>query len=282
MAMPRHGLTIAGLSRFRTGFSHVCEIVFLLLLVIIASAHGTVLEFLESSVACSDVKRFVEADARIWSAFLSAQPGFIRKQVMLDPRDTAARPTSGDNPVLPSAASNCTVSISILWESRALWKSISPQLLSATTARFIADFGYEPALNPQPSPSGYDVVADFPAAADATSSPCSPVSTGVIVGAAVGAVALLAAAVRVHTLLCLSVAAGCRANARAYISHYLQVAAYYAYAHFQSFRAKSASALSCTCTAAGKSLSRIPFPPCSGHAMPLSLPTLVLFSDARA
>ena len=145
---------------------------------------------------CSDVKRFVEADARIWGAFLSAQPGFLRKQVMLDPRDTAVQPMSGQNPVLPSAAANCTVSISILWESRALWKSISPQLLSATSARFVADFGYEPALTPQPSFDGYDVVADFPAAAAAPSSPSSPVSTCVIVGAAVGSVALLAAAVR--------------------------------------------------------------------------------------
>ena len=37
----------------------------------------------------------------------------------------------------------------------------------------------------------------------------------------------------------------------------LNVQLYYVYAHFQSFRAKNASALSCTCTAAGKSLPHI-------------------------
>jgi hypothetical protein len=191
--MPRHGRATVELARIQTRFSYIGEIMFLLLLTTACSVHGTVLEFLESSIVCSDVKRFVEADARIWGGFLSAQPGFIRKQVMLDPRDSAAQQINRENIFLPSTATkNCTVSTSILWESRALWKSISPQLLSATSARFIADFGYEPAFAAQPSDDGYDVIVDFTATAGATS---SPAPTGVIVGAVVGSVVFLAAAV---------------------------------------------------------------------------------------
>jgi hypothetical protein len=96
-----------------------------------ASVRGSVGDFLECSIASGDVERFLNADARVWSAFLSAQPGVMRKHVLLNPRDAAAQLVNGEGFYLPSAATNCGEAVCILWESRALWKSIPPQLLSA-------------------------------------------------------------------------------------------------------------------------------------------------------
>jgi hypothetical protein len=190
--MPRRRRALGDVSTIRTACLSALQVLLLLLLLATAaSVNGSVLEFLECSIACGDVQRFIEADARVWGAFLSAQPGFIRKQVLLNPRD-AAQLANGEGFYLPSAATNCSVSVSILWESRALWKSISPQLLSAASARFVADFGYQPALTAHPSGDGYDVAAEFPVAADAA---CSRVPAAVIVGAAAGSVAVLAAVV---------------------------------------------------------------------------------------
>ena len=238
--MPRRRRALGDFTTIRTGCLNVRQVLLLLLLAAAASVYGSVLEFLECSIACSDVKRFIEADARVWSPFLSAQPGFIRKQVLLDPHDAATQHINSDGLVLPSATANCSAAISILWESRALWKSISPQLLSAASARFIADFGYEPAITAHPSGDGYDVTVEYPVAADVAFSRVPP---AVIVGAVVGSVAVLAAAVSGAAICALGRCSGLSYHARlsalgscAEFSHYSQVTAY-----FKFFRAKSSS-----------------------------------------
>ena len=40
-----------------------------------------IVEGLTLHVDDGDLEGFLDADARIWTAFLSAQPGFIRKEV---------------------------------------------------------------------------------------------------------------------------------------------------------------------------------------------------------
>lgn len=151
----------------------------LFLMTIGGSVHASVLEFLESNLWCHDVQRFIDADSRIWTTFLSSQPGFKRKQVMRDPRG--------------AESSNCTVTMTILWESRELWKSVDPKLLAATNSRFAMEFGYEPMLVAKPSHDGYDVVAEF--LAPSTPSAFAPTPTGVIVGVTLGCLAFVVIAV---------------------------------------------------------------------------------------
>ena len=109
---------------------------------------GSVLEFLEINIWSRDVQTFLDADSKIWTHFLSSQPGFIRKEVMTNPRDPAA--------------GNCTVTQTILWESRELWFSIDPKQLADVDALFVKEFGYEPIYTAKPTSDGYDVVAATP------------------------------------------------------------------------------------------------------------------------
>ena len=117
----------------------------ILFLTHVVLVRGSVLEFLESNIWCRDVQTFLDADSKIWTHFLSSQPGFIRKEVMTNPRDPAA--------------ANCTVTQAILWESRELWKSIDPKQLADVDALFVKEFGYEPIYTAKPTSDGYDVVA---------------------------------------------------------------------------------------------------------------------------
>ena len=106
---------------------------------------GSVLEFLEINIWSRDLQTFLDADSKIWTHFLSSQPGFIRKEVMTNPHDPAA--------------GNCTVTVTILWESRELWKSVDPKQLADADALFVKEFGYEPIYTAKPNSDGYDVVA---------------------------------------------------------------------------------------------------------------------------
>jgi uncharacterized protein (TIGR03792 family) len=72
-----------------------------------------IVEELTLDVATSDLDGFLEADERVWTAFLSAQPGFVRKEAWV----------SSD---LPD-----TVVIMVWWESRELWKAITDSQVAA-------------------------------------------------------------------------------------------------------------------------------------------------------
>ena len=72
-----------------------------------------IVEELVLQVEESDLDAFLDADARIWTAFLSRQPGFLRKEVWV-PADRAG-----------------TVVIMVWWESRELWKSITDAQVAA-------------------------------------------------------------------------------------------------------------------------------------------------------
>ena len=114
----------------------------------VALVRGSVLEFLEINIWSRDLQTFLDADSKIWTHFLSSQPGFIRKEVMTNPHDPAA--------------GNCTVTQTILWESRELWKSVDPKQLADVDALFVKEFGYEPIYTAKPTSDGYDVVAATP------------------------------------------------------------------------------------------------------------------------
>jgi uncharacterized protein (TIGR03792 family) len=118
-------------------------LIILLFLMESTLVRGSVLEFLESNIWCRDVQSYIVVDHRIWTSFLSSQPGFIRKEVMTNPRDPVS--------------ANCTVTQTILWESRELWKSVDPKQLVAVDALFVKEFGYEPLLTAKPTDDGYDV-----------------------------------------------------------------------------------------------------------------------------
>ncbi len=72
-----------------------------------------IVEELTLHVEDGDLERFLDADARIWTAFLSAQPGFVRKEVWVP----ADRPD--------------TVVIMVWWANRQLWKAISDERVAA-------------------------------------------------------------------------------------------------------------------------------------------------------
>lgn len=81
-----------------------------------SSAPGHVVEFLTFTVAPDDQAGWLDADERIWTAFLAAQPGFVSKQTWTD-RAHADR-----------------VHAVIVWTDEASWKSIPADALAAVDA----------------------------------------------------------------------------------------------------------------------------------------------------
>lgn len=78
-----------------------------------AGTVGNVVEFLTFSVAPEDHAGWLDADDRIWTPFLSAQPGFVSKQTWTD----RAHPDR--------------VHAVIVWSDEAAWKSIPAGALAA-------------------------------------------------------------------------------------------------------------------------------------------------------
>ena len=73
----------------------------------------TIVEELVLQVDARDVDAFLDADARVWTTFLSRQPGFLRKEVWLP----ADRPN--------------TVVVMGWWQTRELWKAITDEHVAA-------------------------------------------------------------------------------------------------------------------------------------------------------
>lgn len=77
-----------------------------------------VIEWLKFRVAPSFRERFIQADDRIWTTALSQYPGFLGKEVWIEP------------------ANQDEVVQMIRWASRAAWKLIPPQELDDVEQTF--------------------------------------------------------------------------------------------------------------------------------------------------
>jgi uncharacterized protein (TIGR03792 family) len=82
-----------------------------------------VIEWLKVRTAPENRERYIELDTEIWTAALAQYPGFVSKEVWIDPADAGA------------------VIFLIRWASREQWKAIPEADLAAVTDRFDAAFG---------------------------------------------------------------------------------------------------------------------------------------------
>jgi uncharacterized protein (TIGR03792 family) len=81
------------------------------------------IEWLTIEVPEADRDRFMVTDREIWTTFLANCPGFIRKQVWVNPEQPGQ------------------VCLVVEWESRDLWKAIDPEALAAVDQSFVAAMG---------------------------------------------------------------------------------------------------------------------------------------------
>ncbi|NJM46655.1 MAG: TIGR03792 family protein [Alkalinema sp. RU_4_3] len=86
------------------------------------------IEWLTIEVPEGNRDRFIALDREIWTKFLSSCPGFIRKQVWV-------------NPEKPEQV--CLV---VEWESREEWKAIDPEALAEVDRSFVAAMGQSYAI----------------------------------------------------------------------------------------------------------------------------------------
>jgi uncharacterized protein (TIGR03792 family) len=82
-----------------------------------------VIEWLKFRVTPEAREKFIEQDEVIWTATLATYPGFLRKEVWLDP-------SISDEVVLI-----------IRWQSREQWKAVPIDVLRATEEKFAAAMG---------------------------------------------------------------------------------------------------------------------------------------------
>ncbi len=82
-----------------------------------------VIEWLKIKVAPELRETFVQKDAEIWTPTLAKYPGFLGKQVWLDPKQP-------DEVVLV-----------IQWESRTAWDAVNPKDLEETEQKFTQAMG---------------------------------------------------------------------------------------------------------------------------------------------
>lgn len=82
-----------------------------------------VVELLIVEVAIEDREKYLQIDREIWTKAIAQFPGFINKEVWLNP----------DQPT--------EVNLIIRWRSREEWKSISTQLLAEIERQFALKMG---------------------------------------------------------------------------------------------------------------------------------------------
>jgi uncharacterized protein (TIGR03792 family) len=82
-----------------------------------------VIEWLRVKVAPELRERYIQKDGEIWTSFLAEYPGFLGKQVWINPNN-------------PSE-----VILVIHWESREAWKSVPASRLEAIDQEFIRQLG---------------------------------------------------------------------------------------------------------------------------------------------
>ncbi|MDM9379180.1 TIGR03792 family protein [Chlorogloeopsis sp. ULAP01] len=82
------------------------------------------IEILKIKVPSAQREEYIQKDAEIWTAALSNYPGFLGKQVWLNPKDSTE------------------VILVIHWESREHWKAISLAELEAIEQKFNQELGF--------------------------------------------------------------------------------------------------------------------------------------------
>lgn len=82
-----------------------------------------IIEWLKVKVPPEKQEHYVQKDAEIWSAALSQYPGYIGKEVWVNPQDETE------------------LVMVIYWESKAAWKAVPASVLEATDRRFTQAMG---------------------------------------------------------------------------------------------------------------------------------------------
>lgn len=82
-----------------------------------------VIEWLKIKVSSELREKFIEKDAQIWTAMLSGYPGFLSKEVWINPET----PTE--------------VVLIIRWQTLEQWKAVPQERLAQIEKRFTKEFG---------------------------------------------------------------------------------------------------------------------------------------------
>lgn len=82
-----------------------------------------VIEWLKFRVSPELREKFIQKDAEIWTAMLASYPGFLSKEVWIDPKT----PTE--------------VVLIIRWANLEAWNSVPPERLKQTEQLFAQEFG---------------------------------------------------------------------------------------------------------------------------------------------
>jgi uncharacterized protein (TIGR03792 family) len=82
-----------------------------------------VIEWLKFNVTPKDREKFIQKDAEIWTATLSQYPGFLGKEIWIDPVNEAE------------------VIFIIRWQTKENWKAIPQSILDETEKRFAQAVG---------------------------------------------------------------------------------------------------------------------------------------------
>lgn len=82
-----------------------------------------VIELLKFKVVPELRERFIQTDAEIWTQTIASRPGFLSKEVWINPNELTE------------------VMIIIRWATREQWKSIPANLLAQTERRFAQQLG---------------------------------------------------------------------------------------------------------------------------------------------
>ncbi|MGB7443931.1 MAG: TIGR03792 family protein [Coleofasciculaceae cyanobacterium] len=82
-----------------------------------------VIELLKIRVPAEHREKYIQVDAQIWTSMLASYPGFMGKEIWLDP------------------ANSTEVILIIRWASRQQWKSIPRERLVETEQLFLQEFG---------------------------------------------------------------------------------------------------------------------------------------------
>ncbi|MBE9169370.1 TIGR03792 family protein [Pleurocapsales cyanobacterium LEGE 06147] len=85
-----------------------------------------VIEWLEFKVDPESREKFIQKDNEVWTALLVTYPGFIGKEIWLDP-------TALDQ-----------VTMVIRWQTRQQWKSVPQEILEETERKFARAMGVTP------------------------------------------------------------------------------------------------------------------------------------------
>jgi uncharacterized protein (TIGR03792 family) len=84
-----------------------------------------VIEWLKIGVSPELREKFIQKDAEIWTSKLASYPGFLSKEVWIDPKTSTE------------------LVLVIRWASLEQWKAIPPEELARTEQQFNREFGGE-------------------------------------------------------------------------------------------------------------------------------------------